>query len=80
MESQERLKAVYGHVSQAEFEKLQAESGEVSSYYEMPKDLYESWEISLTGHALYISYGCRCQTCGFQYDFSHEEKVEIDDQ
>ncbi len=63
----------YGKVPPAEYADMIADAEKCSKVGE---DLFENFEIFMDNSGvLNISYGCRCDKCGFYYGFEHKENA-----
>ena len=47
------------------------------------RDLDERWEVGVEGEqdppVFCVSYGCRCEVCGFEFSFQHREIVNVEE-
>lgn len=63
---------LYGQVSAEDYETAMIKARNA----ELPQQtLREDYEFYVEGFCLNISYGCRCDNCGFQ--FSYNKKIEM---
>ncbi len=65
----------YGKVSPDEWRQM-LKDAEVEPREEAT--LREDYEIRTSASgAFYVSYSCRCETCGFRHKFKHEEQLPL---
>ena len=65
----------YGKVSEKEFAKLHEEATG-RQLIEPGHSLQENFEIGIDEEGYFaINYGAKCKTCGFKFNFNHEEWV-----
>ncbi len=63
----------YGKISREDYEKLLDQEISVSELRETLREDYELW-VNEDG-LFYVSYGCSCNVCGFEFNFAYEENV-----
>lgn len=71
---QENKTVAYGKVSEEEYLRVLREQ-------ETPlkTTLREDWEVGTDRDGeFYVSYSCRCEECGFAFEFKHEQKVPLE--
>lgn len=74
-EMKANLEKSYGKVDLVEYKNMQQD------YYNTKKEqleytLREDYEQGMIEEGIYyVSYCCRCTVCGFEFTFSHKEKV-----
>lgn len=75
IEAMETMEESYGKVSPEEWLKMKADL-EKRSHLE--ETLREDYGIGTDeeGH-FYVSYEARCEVCGFQHSFKHEEGLKV---
>jgi len=72
----ESVVSQYGKIPEEEYKRLLGKLG--NDVEEMDSNLREDYEIWTNEAGLFrISYGCRCDVCGFAFEFEHEETLSI---
>jgi hypothetical protein len=74
-ESLKTSEAAYGKVTSTEWAAL-LKSAETPLVIE--DSLREDYEIGIRGRKFYVNYSGSCQTCGFTFNYKHEESVKIE--
>jgi len=74
-EARRIVKELYGKVPADEY-KAAVELSE--SDYSVDLTLAEYYEIGIQGVNFTVSYGAACRTCGFSFDYNHEQELEPD--
>jgi hypothetical protein len=72
----DRLKDQYGKLPFATWENEKRQLQEIEST--PPEDtLREDYELWIDEHAIFhMYYGARCENCGFEFNFKHNEDTE----
>ena len=70
----------YGNAPAEQFDRLREDARSfckaISSNGDFTETLREDYEIGIQEGEFYVSYGSFCQTCGFTFSYTHEEKVK----
>lgn len=71
----EDARELYGKIPPEDYIQLLKEIPDESAIGET---LREEYEMGVNSHGkFYISYGCFCDKCGFEYSFNHKEQLVI---
>lgn len=74
-------KAGYGNLTQEAWSLLSKRTRALE-YETNIRSLDERWEIHLSGEIdppeFYVSYGCRCDVCGYEFSFQHKEIINFE--
>lgn len=65
----------YGVVSAAAWDELRAEARAFRKSMENNESLREDYEIGIYKEKFSVGYSGHCATCGFDFQYKHEEKV-----
>jgi predicted Zn-ribbon and HTH transcriptional regulator len=70
----------YGKVSAEKFDELRSLAFSFRKDFTYNGDftdtLREDYSTGIRKGEFHVSYGALCQTCGFKFEFKHEEKVQ----
>jgi|SRR6185312_970893 len=70
---QEKVRDSYGKIPPDEYLKMVNKTKPI-----MDETLQEDYTIQTSSDGeFYVSYSCRCNECGFSYNFKHEEQLVI---
>jgi len=76
------IERLYGTIPQEEWSALNKRIRYLKSETKT-RDLDERWEIGTEGEqdppVFCVSYGCRCEVCGFEFSFQHREIVSVEE-
>lgn len=72
-EVEDKAKNAYGKVSESEYLAILKAHNDTQSG--LRQDLREDWEIGIYDGVFEVSYFASCEKCGFEFSYSHKEKV-----